>query len=159
VRKIYPSRRAGVHADCRPKCGRAIMPRRDRASILGIRRCKMIEASCHCGAVKIQVPRRPRSLTACNCSICRRLGPLWAYYRMDRVRFVKKRDATRAYAWGAKSITFNVCATCGCLTHWEEIVKTATSRVGLNARLMNPEVLEGARVRRLDGAKTWKYLD
>jgi hypothetical protein len=31
--------------------------------------------------------------------------------------------------------------------------------MGVNARLMAPEVLATTRVRRLDGAKTWEYLD
>jgi hypothetical protein len=31
--------------------------------------------------------------------------------------------------------------------------------MGVNARLMAPEVLAAARPRRLDGADTWKYLD
>jgi hypothetical protein len=31
--------------------------------------------------------------------------------------------------------------------------------MGVNARLMVPEVLSHVRVRHLDGADTWKYLD
>jgi hypothetical protein len=31
--------------------------------------------------------------------------------------------------------------------------------MGVNARLMAPEVLATARVRKLDGATSWKYLD
>jgi hypothetical protein len=31
--------------------------------------------------------------------------------------------------------------------------------MGVNARLMEPEVVARARVRHLDGANTWKYLD
>ena len=38
----------------------------------------MIEASCHCGAVRLEIAQRPERLTSCNCSICRRLGALWA---------------------------------------------------------------------------------
>ena len=40
----------------------------------------MLTGSCHCGTVKIQVPRKPRSLTSCNCSICRRHGGIFGYY-------------------------------------------------------------------------------
>jgi len=39
-----------------------------------------LSGSCHCGAVVVNVARRPRQLTDCNCSICRRYGTLWAYY-------------------------------------------------------------------------------
>ena len=28
----------------------------------------MIEATCHCGAVRIEVPSAPEAVTACNCS-------------------------------------------------------------------------------------------
>jgi hypothetical protein len=31
--------------------------------------------------------------------------------------------------------------------------------MGVNARLMAPEDLAAARLRHLDGADTWKYLD
>src|SRR5688572_27281889 len=34
---------------------------------------EMIRASCHCGAVTIDLAARPERLTSCNCSICRRL--------------------------------------------------------------------------------------
>jgi hypothetical protein len=68
----------------------------------------MIEASCHCGAVKLEIQSAPNGVTDCNCSICRRYGVLWAYYEPAQVA---------------------------------------------------PEVLATARVRRLDGTDTWKYLD
>ena len=44
----------------------------------------MLTATCHCGAVRVDVPRKPRRLTSCNCSICRRYGTLWAYYKVSR---------------------------------------------------------------------------
>jgi len=31
--------------------------------------------------------------------------------------------------------------------------------MGVNARLMDPEAVKGARVRKLDGAVTWTYVD
>ena len=48
----------------------------------------MLTATCHCGALRIEVPRKPRTLTSCNCSICRRYGTLWAYYKASSVRVV-----------------------------------------------------------------------
>ena len=52
----------------------------------------MLTASCHCGAVQVCVPRKPRSLTNCNCSICRRYGVLWAYYKDSEVQLDGKRS-------------------------------------------------------------------
>lgn len=47
----------------------------------------MIEASCHCGAVVLEVDDSPPvEVNDCHCSICRRYGALWAYYAPQRVR-------------------------------------------------------------------------
>lgn len=56
-------------------------------------------------------------------------------------------------------LAFKRCATCGCPTHWEGLGPTAHERMGVNARIFEPELLEGRRIRRFDGAKTWTFLD
>jgi hypothetical protein len=119
----------------------------------------MLAATCHCGAVRVEVPRRPRSLTNCNCSICRRYGTLWAYYKASEVRITRAPGATSEYSWGDKSLTFVRCNTCGCITHWEPIRPQEGGRMGVNARNFEPGSLESVRIRLLDGASTWKYLD
>jgi len=119
----------------------------------------LLTGTCHCGAVRLVLPRRPRSLTACNCSICRRYGTLWAYYKAGTVRVEHERGATSEYRWGDRRLKFMRCARCGCVTHWERSRRTPTSRMGVNARLFEPEMLRDVRIRSLDGAETWKYLD
>lgn len=116
----------------------------------------MITGTCHCGAVKVEVPRRPRALTDCNCSICRRYGTLWAYYKGTDVTIT---GPTTAYAWGDKTLQFVRCRKCGCVMRWERIQPAPASRVGVNARNFEPAVIATARVRHLDGASTWRYLD
>jgi hypothetical protein len=115
----------------------------------------MVEASCHCGAVKVEVDRAPTELTSCNCSLCRRLGTLWSYYAPAQVRVV---GSTAAYCWGDKTIDIHHCVTCGCTTHWAPVDPTS-ERMGINARLMAPSIVATARIRRLDGADTWQFLD
>lgn len=115
----------------------------------------MHRATCHCGAVRIDVPSVPDRLTSCNCSICRRLGSLMAYYGMDEVRIEGETDT---YVWGDRMIAFHRCKVCGCHTHWWPLQPTR-NRMGVNARLLPPEDLAGSRIRRLDGADTWEYLD
>ena len=46
----------------------------------------MLVATCHCGAVCLQAPRKPRRLTDCNCSICWRYCTRWAYYKHAEVQ-------------------------------------------------------------------------
>ncbi len=118
----------------------------------------MLTAHCHCGAVQVEVPRRPRSLTNCNCSICRRYGTLWAYYKSAEVRITGAPGATTEYIWGDKMLRFVRCASCGCVTHWERIVPKEGSSTGVNARNFDPTALGDVRIRLLDGASTWKYV-
>ncbi len=53
----------------------------------------MLTATCHCGALGIQIPEAPAEVTNCNCSICRRLGTLWGYYKADTVQVLVDRCA------------------------------------------------------------------
>lgn len=119
----------------------------------------MLATTCHCGAIRIEVPRRPQSLTNCNCSICRRYGTLWAYYKADAARIVGGAQATAEYRWGDRRLAFVRCANCGCVTHWKPVRRTPSSRMGVNARNFEPEALGAVRIRRLDGASSWKFLD
>ena len=60
----------------------------------------MIEGSCHCGAVRWSFAGDPGGATACNCTVCRRYGVLWAYGHADEdvhvigeTRFHRRRHA------------------------------------------------------------------
>ena len=120
----------------------------------------MIEARCHCGAIRIEIPRKPRTLTACNCSICRRTGAHWAYYQAASVRIHGSRAARQSYSWGERpGLRFVRCARCGCLTHWEAIKNPRARRMGVNTRNVDPQIIKDVRVRLLDGATTWRFLD
>ena len=58
----------------------------------------MIEGSCHCGAVRWSFDGTPEAATACNCTVCRRYGVLWAYdYEDERIRVS---GPTRVYVRG-----------------------------------------------------------
>ena len=111
----------------------------------------MIEASCHCGAVRFTVEATPADVNDCNCSICRRYGTLWAYYPPPQVRFAAENGPTDVHIWGDRMIEFHRCRTCGCVTHWAPVDRTY-QRMGVNARLMPPEVLAAIPVVHGDGA-------
>lgn len=119
----------------------------------------MLIATCHCGAVRLEIPGKPRQLTSCNCSICRRYGTLWAYYKFREVTVLAEPGAVASYSWGDKNLRFVRCTTCGCITHWEPMQVKEDSRMGVNARNLEPSTIAAVRVRRLDGASTWKFLD
>lgn len=108
----------------------------------------MIDASCHCGAVRIKIDApAPEELNDCACSICRRKGALWAYYSPNLVRIAGE---TAIYQWGDRDIEFHSCTVCACSTHWTSVDK-GFDRMGINARMMAPEVFGAARIRKSPG--------
>lgn len=118
-----------------------------------------LTASCHCGAVRIEVLHLPASLTECNCSICHRIGARWAHYTRETARVLSPPEATATYTWNDKVIDFHHCRCCGCVTHYEDVERDPDSRISVNARMMPPAEIAAVPVRRLDGASTWRFLD
>ncbi len=121
----------------------------------------MYTASCHCGAVRLELEKRPRKLTQCNCSLCRRYGALWAYFQRKRVRVVARRRQLEAYSWLDRRYEFFRCAACGCVTHYERTDKRADgSDMGaVNLRnIDDPAIIAAVPIRLLDGAASWKVL-
>jgi hypothetical protein len=108
----------------------------------------MIHASCHCGAVRLEIDSAPDEVTDCACSICRRKGALWAYYSMKKVRIIPESGATAIYMWGDRDLEFHSCKICACSTHWEPVNKSH-DRMGVNARLMDADVLAAAAVKKI----------
>ncbi len=116
-------------------------------------------ATCHCGAVRIFVRRMPRTLTSCNCSICRRYGTLWAYYRPSSVSVEAPEGGLENYSWNRKIRAYYRCKKCGCVTHHAYRAKRRQDTVAANAVNFEPPALVGVRIRHLDGASSWRFLD
>jgi hypothetical protein len=117
----------------------------------------MIEATCHCGAVRLTAPEAPNAVTECNCSICRKIAARWAYYSPAQIG-MPKAGSTQPYVWGDRMLAFHRCKTCGVTTHWQSL-DGAQERMAINARLVDGIDWTTMRVRQFDGADTWKYLD
>ena len=111
-----------------------------------------VQGSCHCGAVRFTLAAAPGWVSECNCSICRRYGVLWSYYRLTQVQF-QREPLTDTYVWGRRGIAFHRCRTCGCVTHWSSM-DPQRDKIAINARLLDPAVLAAAEVEFLDGANS-----
>ncbi len=44
-----------------------------------------VDATCHCGRVRVTVPAAPTIVNDCRCSVCYMYGAAWAYYRRGDV--------------------------------------------------------------------------
>ena len=99
----------------------------------------MIRAACHCEAVKFEIAEPPAWVLDCNCTLCRRYGALWTYYRGDdqkKLLMTPDPGATETYLWGDREIAFHRCRTCGCMTHMAAVGLDPPAIFGVNARMM-----------------------
>lgn len=117
----------------------------------------MIEGSCHCGAVQWQFDGVPDGATACNCTVCRRYGVLWAYGYVDEG--IRVSGPTRAYIRG-DSVEFHFCPTCGCVTYWRGISTDAAGRrrTAVNLRLAEPDEVAQVPIDHFDGLDKFEDL-
>jgi hypothetical protein len=118
-------------------------------------------ASCHCGAVVLTMTRRPKQMTQCNCSICRRYGALWAYFQRKSIVVTAAAENIESYSWGEQHLDFFRCARCGCVTHYfrRQPQLDGADMAAVNLRNIDrPELVMAIPIRLLDGASSWKVL-
>ncbi len=116
----------------------------------------MLHASCHCGAIRLEIARKPRTLTECNCGICRRYGARWAYYTSKSVRVIAEPQALASHIGRVKTFEYFHCRTCGCVTHYRRVNITDDDRIAVNARMMDPDDVADVPVRLNDARRTAK---
>lgn len=109
-----------------------------------------MSVTCHCKAIRITFPPPREPACECMCSICRRYGALWAYYQPDEVDIQVEGDAMEGYVWGRKSLSFNRCKKCGCMTHYTVVGETEM-RVAVNCRMLEREEYDTLEREESDG--------
>ena len=110
---------------------------------------RMIEGSCHCGAVRLQPsggPGRPRRLQLLACAAAS--ADCGAIIGRTRSSSHDPDGRLVGYVQGDATLTSWHCAQCGCTTHWSPR-DPALERMGVNLRLFDPAIWE-TLPRRLD---------
>ena len=111
-----------------------------------------ITGACHCGSVKWEVKKQIDRITACNCTVCRKYGVLWAYGNKDLDVFVA--GETKEYLRGDEDIGFHFCPNCGCVAYWlgKNLKENGTYKIAVNTRLSDqPELIANVPIRHFDG--------
>ena len=117
----------------------------------------MIEGSCHCGRVRWTFDGVPESATACNCTVCRRYGVLWAYdYEGERIRLS---GPTRVYRRSG-ALEFHFCPDCACVAAWCALKtdEDGRRRIAVNLRLAEPQAVATIVIDHFDGLDTFDDL-
>lgn len=117
----------------------------------------MLKGTCHCGVISWTFAGMPESATACNCTVCRRYGALWAYdYENEGIT---TSGSSRCYVRG-KAIEFHFCQDCGCVAFWRarEIDDQGRRRIAVNLRLAEPGPIEALPIDHFDGLDSFDDL-
>lgn len=118
----------------------------------------MLKGACHCGKLSWTFDGVPDSATACNCTLCRRYGALWAYdYEGEGIT---TSGETAAYVWGDRHIGFHFCPDCCCVGYWRGIAANSDGRrrIAVNLRLAEPEAVADIRIRHFEGLESFSDL-
>jgi hypothetical protein len=117
----------------------------------------MLEGSCHCGAVQWRFEGTPESVTACNCTVCRRYGALWAYDHENEG--ISTSGQTQAYVRG-RTLEFHFCVQCGCVAWWRARIadEKGRRRMAVNLRLTDPQAVASLPIDHFDGLDSFDDL-
>src|ERR1700730_16991326 len=78
-----------------------------------------VEGTCHCGDAHWMLKGDPGSATACNCTLCRRYGALWAYdYEGERISISGPSTSYTRVGKADPKLEILFCPKCGCVLCW-----------------------------------------
>ncbi|HUD29252.1 MAG TPA: GFA family protein [Novosphingobium sp.] len=113
-----------------------------------------ITGECHCSACRWTFNGDPGPATACNCTLCRRYGALWAYdYEGERIAVLGTPAAYRRRGKDAPSLEILFCPTCAGVLAWRglRLDGEGRRRMAVNLRLAPPEAVAGLPIDHFDG--------
>ena len=118
-----------------------------------------MRGTCHCGRVAWELDTPPESATACNCTIDRRYGALWAYgYIGHNIHTSGETTTYRRADGGAADRHF--CGHCGCVSHYVATKPDDQGRywTAVNLRLTEPEAIAELPIDHFDGLDSFEDL-
>lgn len=121
----------------------------------------MLTGTCHCGETGWTFDGMPPSVTACNCTLCRRYGVLWIYDFEDQK--IKVSGPTRVYVRKDNpepALEVHFCGNCGCVVAWKAVGDPPGTprRVAVNLRLSEPGPVQDLPIDHFDGLTTFDDL-
>ncbi len=121
----------------------------------------MLTGSCHCGAAHWTLTGDPGSITACNCTLCRRYGALWAYdYEGERIGLHGKTSTYRRAGKSNPALEIHFCPACAGVLCWRglRLETDGRRRMAVNLRLAPPDAVADLPIDRFDGLDTFDDL-
>lgn len=108
-------------------------------------------ASCHCGAVTVDVDAdAPTEAISCNCSHCRRKGFLLTFVPREKVT-VSGEESLSEYRFNKHAIAHRFCRVCG-VQPFAEGAGPQGPTVMINLRCVPEADLDSLEIKHVDGA-------
>ena len=98
---------------------------------------KTYSGSCHCGAVAFDVDLDVSGALKCNCSICSKLGAVWAFAPRASFKLKAGEGALGDYQFGKKNLHHRHCTACGVETFAEGAMPDGTPTIGVTLRCID----------------------
>ena len=120
----------------------------------------MLTGTCHCGKLSWMFDGMPDSVTACNCTLCRRYGALWIYdYKNERIK-LSGPATVYARARSNPALEIHFCGACGCVVCWRglKLESDGRRRMAVNLRLTEPGPVAHLPIDHFDGLTTFDDL-
>ena len=95
------------------------------------------QGACHCGAVAYSVELDLAGALKCNCSICTKLGAVWAFAPRSKFTLTSGADKQGDYQFNKKQLHHRFCKSCGIESYAEGKMPDGTPSVGINLRCLD----------------------
>lgn len=121
----------------------------------------MLTGRCHCGGGGWTLSGDPGNITACNCTLCRRYGALWAYdYEGERINVTGTMGSYRRADAADPSLEILFCPTCANVLAWRglQLHPDGRRRIAVNVRLAPPEAVADLLIDHFEGLNAFEDL-
>jgi hypothetical protein len=118
----------------------------------------MLNLTCLCGRVRLELAKRPDFVNACNCTLCSKSGAYWAYFHPDDVAVTGNTNGYSREDKENPAAEIRFCPQCGTTTHFVltpgAVAQYGNVQMGVNMRLADEKDLAGIELRFPDG-RAW----
>ncbi len=121
----------------------------------------MLTGSCHCGTVSWTFDGLPESVTACNCTLCRRYGVLWIYdFENEKDHLTGPTAVYTRVDVKEPALEIHFCPKCGCVAAWRgtRTDHAGRRRIAVNVRLTEPGAIAHLPIDHFDGLDSFDDL-
>lgn len=112
---------------------------------------KTYTGGCHCGRVRFEVALDINEATACNCSLCSRVGWLLAFTPEPNFKLLSGADALTDYQFNKMHLHHMFCKNCGVRSFSRGPSPDGKIWCAINLRCLDDFDAESLPIKRFDG--------